>query len=238
MDGSIVGRRYGNGRAFIVALHGWGRDSGDWSRVLDGFDAVAIDLPGFGLSPPPPSPWGTREYGKCVLEEVINRLAAPTIVVGHSFGGRVAVQLADLAPERIKAVVLSGVPFFRDPEQRRKPALRYRGARLAWRRGLISERRFERYRSRFGSPDYRHARGVMRDILVRTVNESYEDELMRLRVPIVLLWGSHDTAAPVELAVRAAKKTGARLEVTEGAGHFLPTEGHEAFRSVLRELTS
>src|SRR5206468_4391460 len=91
-DGRIFGERSGAGAPWVLALHGWRRTHRDFSAVLDGVDAVALDLPGFGTSPPPPEGWGGAEYAKAVLP-VIERMTAPVVVLGHSFGGRVAVHL-------------------------------------------------------------------------------------------------------------------------------------------------
>ena len=53
----------------------------------------------------------------------------------------------------------------------------YRVARSLHARGVIGAARMERWRERYGSPDYLAAHGVMRDVLVRAVNESYEEQL-------------------------------------------------------------
>src|SRR5690349_2241588 len=126
----------------------------DFDTVLEGLDGVAVDLPGFGASAPPPAPWTTAEYAEW-LAPVVDELAAPAVVVGHSFGGRVAVHLALCRPERIGALVLTGVPLLRDPGRpRRRVPLGFRVARALYRRGLVPEARMEALRRRHGSADY------------------------------------------------------------------------------------
>ncbi|MXZ07102.1 MAG: alpha/beta fold hydrolase, partial [Acidimicrobiia bacterium] len=92
-DGQLFGERYGTGSVKVVALHGWGRDRRDFRRVLEGWDAVAVDLPGFGSTPPLPVPAGAAEYAE-VVAGWLEKLEGPVILVGHSFGGRIATVLA------------------------------------------------------------------------------------------------------------------------------------------------
>ncbi len=73
-------------------------------------------------------------------------------------------------------------------------------ARALHRARLVGDGRMERARQRYGSADYRAAQGVMRDVLVRLVNERYDDALAALRCPVELVWGDDDAEAPVETA--------------------------------------
>ena len=202
----------------VLALHGWGRDHRDWSGPLSGLDTVALDLPGFGATPPPPEPWGSPEYA-AALEPVLEDLVAPMVVVGHSFGGRVALQLAERAPERVGALVLSGVPL--GPRRAGgRPRLAFRVTRALNRTGLVSHERMESARQKYGSDDYRRAEGVMRSVLVKAVAEDYDEVLSQINCPVELVWGGDDTAAPVAGA-RAAASALRRANLTELSGdHF------------------
>jgi pimeloyl-ACP methyl ester carboxylesterase len=92
--GRLWGARYGRGKPWVLALHGWGRDHHDFDAVLTGTDAVALDLPGHGVAPEPPGPWSTSEYARWVAPALDEMGEGPVVVVGHSFGARVAVWLA------------------------------------------------------------------------------------------------------------------------------------------------
>lgn len=198
-------------------MHGWGRDHRDWSAVLKGLDSVALDLPGFGASPAPPEAWGSSEFAEA-LAPVLDELVAPAVVVGHSFGGKVALQLAARFPHKVSALVLSGVPLARRAGAR--PRLGFRLVRALNRVGVVGESRMESARQRYGSDDYRRAEGVMRSVLVKTVAESYDDVLKQIACPVELVWGASDTAAPIDGA-RAAASVLRRANLTELAGdHF------------------
>jgi pimeloyl-ACP methyl ester carboxylesterase len=106
--------------------------------------------------------------------------------------------------------------------------------------GLIGDVRMEEIRRSRGSADYRAATGVMREILVKVVNESYEDELTRLKSRVILLWGEDDGEVPVAVAersLRIIRQAGgsAELEVLPGIGHLLPTQAPETISRALAE---
>ncbi len=83
----------------------------------------------------------------------------------------------------------------------------------------------EARRHRSGSSDYRAASGVMRDVFVRLVNETYEDELREITCPVELVWGSDDTAAPVAVAERAVELL-AHPSLTVLSGSRAPHSAH------------
>jgi pimeloyl-ACP methyl ester carboxylesterase len=96
----------------------------------------------------------------------------------------------------------------------------------------------ETARQKYGSSDYRHATGVMRDVLVISVNESYEDELARLDVPVTLLWGEADREVPLDVATRASAllSTTHTLQSLQGIGHLLPSEAPDELANVVGAL--
>ncbi len=233
----LFGERYGSGSVRVVALHGWGRDRRDFRLVLEGLDAVAVDLPGFGATPPPAAAAGAAGYAGMVAAW-LEQLSGPQVLVGHSFGGRVAVVLAATRPELVAGLVLVGVPLLhRLDRAARRPPITYRLVRLAHRAGLISDERLEREKRRRGSADYRAVTGVMRDTLVRVVNESYEDRLPDVACPVRLVWGAADSEVPAEVAHRAAALLrNVDIEVVEGCGHDLPREAPERIRTAIETL--
>jgi pimeloyl-ACP methyl ester carboxylesterase len=205
----------------IAGLHGWARDRNDLRTALAKYRRIVVDLPGFGLSAVPPAAWGAADYAACVaavLQE--HHGGEPAVVVGHSFGGRVAVCLAAARPDLVRGLVLCGVPLLRDSGAD-VPPLGYRVARRAHRLGLLSGQRFEVIRRARGSDDYNAASGIMREVLVRVVNESYDGQLSAITCPVAMLWGSADQAVPPSMAGRASALLPAPVvtEVIEGAGH-------------------
>ncbi len=237
-QGRVFGERLGPGEPTVVALHGWGRDRSDFRAALSGTATLAVDLPGFGASPPPTEPMGAAGYA-AALSAVLKELPGPVVVVGHSFGGRVAIALAAGHPDLVAGLVVVATPLVAGNGPRR-PTSRYRLFRTLHRMGLLGARRMEEVRRRYGSADYRAATGVMREVLVRAVNETYEQQLTTLRCPLRLLWGADDEEVPVEVAERAlaivtAAGGEAQLRIVPGAGHHLCLSHPEVVRAEVEE---
>lgn len=229
--GDVLADRTGDGPPQVLALHGWARSGADFGAILAGTDALAVHLHGFGTTPAPPQAWGSADYADHLAAGLAG--SGPFLVVGHSFGGRVAVRLAARHPELVSALVLTGVPLVRATPAPR-PRWTLRAAKRLHAARLLPASVVDRLRRRGGSADYRAAQGVMRDVLVRVVGEDYREDLGRLAVPVHLVWGEHDDAAPLAGARLAADLVAdVRLDVVPGAGHLLEGDLATAVRAAV-----
>ncbi len=248
--GRLFGQVYGSGTPQVLALHGWRRDHRDFAATLSGepvtapqpslarrpedrqlpgapLNAIALDLPGFGATPEPDGAWGSLAYAEAVAP-VLAEMAPRVVVVGHSFGARVAVQLAKLEPDRLGGLVLSGAPLFPANPERAKPPLRLRLARRLAESGIVSQQRLESLRQRYGSEDYRTSSPRMRSVLVQALREeregAYTEALAAIACPVELIWGALDTAAPTRVAeqIAAVITVPVNLVTCPGVGHLTP----------------
>ncbi len=236
-DGAIFAEVFGEGPPRVLALHGWARRGSDFELALKGMPALAPDLPGFGASPAPENAIGADGYAD-IVAEMLSAFDRPPVLVGHSFGGRVAVCLAAKHPHEVQALILTGAPVVRTGRAR-PPSLVYRSLRALNKARIISDLRMETIRRRRGSVDYRDATGVMREVLVKVVNESYEGQLRDIVCQVGLLWGGADLEVPVSVARVVAELVGqtgdsAELKVLDGVGHNVPVEAPDALRSAIR----
>src|SRR5262249_54386379 len=146
--------------------------------------------------------WGAHEYAALLNGALPEIASQPVVAVAHSFGGRVAVCAAAARPGLYAGLVLTGVPLLRRAGAVKVPR-ELRIARVLHKWHLVSADRVEELREKYGSDDYKQATGVLRDIFVRVVNESYDTELAQLACPVRMVWGADDTAAPLAMAEAA-----------------------------------
>jgi pimeloyl-ACP methyl ester carboxylesterase len=227
----------------VVLLHGWGASSqslaGVAASLATGFRVVSVDLPGFGWSGAPTDAWGTAQYADHVRQLLDTLGLEKVALLGHSFGGGIAIFLAAEHPARVTRLILVA-----SARVRTRPRLAVRAKVVAtkllrrvltlpgW--GRLGERILRRWQDRVGSRDYRAA-GPMRPTLVRVVNEDLSPMLPMIQAPTLLLWGDQDQEVrrpAVEMMV--AQIRGARLVTFPGAGHFPFHDAPEAFQ---RHLT-
>jgi pimeloyl-ACP methyl ester carboxylesterase len=243
LRGQAFGESFGSAPPCVLALHGWARTHEDFRVALSGLgadrpalDAIALDLPGFGASPPPPEAWGAAQYAEAI-SPILDDMAKPVVVVGHSFGGRVAIELAIAAKDRLRGLVLIGVPLVPSKASAGRTKTGYKVVRTLVRAGILGEAQLERARQRYGSRDYREANGVMRSVLVRVLTEDYTDALRQIACPTELLWGAKDTVAPPWLARDALRmlKDGHLTELP-GVDHFVPTAAPSAVYEAVKSL--
>jgi pimeloyl-ACP methyl ester carboxylesterase len=236
LDGRFLAERFGAEPDRVIALHGWGRTRQDWAGALNDVGGLALDQPGFGSAPPPPAAWGSDDYARWLIPLVESH--DRPVLVGHSFGGRVVAQLTAMRPDLVGGLLLTGTPLLRAGTRPKAP-LAYRALRKAGKLGILPEKQVDAARRKYGSADYRNAEGVMREVLVRTVNEEYSsvlDALARYDGPIELVWGAGDTAAPLSTARQIAERTGGTLTVVDDAAHLLQPSLNAAIDQRLRTL--
>ena len=201
----------------LILLHGWGK-SIDALLPLgvilsDSFRVYLPDLPGFGATPLPEeakaeeTAWTTYHYAEAVLDYMDQNGLSSAHFLGHSFGGRICLQLAAHFPDRVEDLILMDAAGLK-PVRTRKQRLRLLRVRTIGRaiylsKGLVGEKKFQEYRQwyakKFGSKDYQNA-GDMRRILVNTVNEDQTENARKIDKRTLILWGTGDLETPFYMA--------------------------------------
>ena len=189
--------QYGSGHD-IILLHGWGQNIEMMKPVGDNFSdrfrITILDFPGFGESDEPKEAWNIDKYSG-FLEEFVSKLEIKKpIVIGHSFGGRVAIRYSARNP--IEKLVLFGAPCIRIQEE--LPI----GVKVL---KTIKKLPFmndigEYMKNYIGSRDYKAASPIMRQTLVEVVNEDLSKYAREIEEPTLLIWGTNDTEAPIKEA--------------------------------------
>lgn len=227
-DNEINYIQYGSGED-IILLHGWGQNIemmkplGD--RLEKNYRITILDFPGFGKSTEPKESLNIYEYCE-VLEELVEKLKIKNpIIMGHSFGGRVGIVYA--SKNEVKKLVFFGSPCVRNEKD--KPGLKVRVLKkLATIPVLNKLAAFAK--KHMGSRDYRNASEVMRNTLVKVVNEDLSECAKKINAPTLLMWGEYDTEAPVEDAQKLEK-------IIKDAGLIVfPNSTHYAYLENLQQV--
>jgi len=230
--------KLGSGGTPLVMLHGWGK-SHLALRPLAELLAVertvyVVDLPGFGRSAPPPSPWGTADYMQRVVEFLNHEQLVCVDLLGHSFGGRISVRLAAQHPERVrKLILMSSHGLIRSRTFNERVRIWGIGLlRSAFRfiDGAFGSRLYaDTFVRRFGSRDYLAA-GELRATFVKVVNEDLTEIARRIQAQTLLLWGDRDSETPPEFAQRYASL------IQHSELRLLPGKGHEPYENAGHHL--
>lgn len=189
--------QYGEGKD-ILLLHGWGQNIEMMKPIGDNlcnkFRITILDFPGFGESDEPTNAWTIDDYSN-MLEVFVKKVGIKKpIIMGHSFGGRVAIRYS--AHNSIEKLVLFGSPCIRIQKElplsvkilkaiKKLPGLNQVG---------------EYMKKYIGSRDYKAASPVMRQTLVNVVNADLSMYAKNIEEPTLLIWGEHDDEAPLEEA--------------------------------------
>lgn len=200
----------------VIFLHGWGGGASAFlfcaERLKEEFRCVLVDFPGFGESDEPPVPWTVGDYAAEVVA-LADRLGATEFaLVGHSFGGRVALETAAEHPERVRSLALvdsAGLKPRRKPSYFLRVAVHKISKRLGG-RGLK------------GSADYRALSPVMKGTFIKVVNYDQTPLLPRVKCPTAVFWGKGDRDTPLYMAKRF-------LRGIKNSSLFLLDGGHFAY---------
>lgn len=225
-------------------LHGWQDDLHTFDSLVPYLSPtrriIRLDLPGFGKSELPRAAWTLNDYARLVRACIEKLNIQIDMLIGHSFGGRIAIKGITAKILQPRALVLIASPGGGKRRTARnaffKIAARIGGWLLHipplvfWREGL----RRRLYRG-IGS-DYASA-GALRETFLNIVTENISDSAKQITTPTLLIWGEEDTETPLSDGERLARLIrGSALKKIRGAGHFVHRERPREVARIIQEF--
>jgi pimeloyl-ACP methyl ester carboxylesterase len=265
LDGTLVNYvDVGSGESEpVVLVHGLG---GQWQNWLENIPrlaqerrVLALDLPGFGLTPEPADgEISITGYGRCVNAFCEQLGAGRVHLVGNSMGGFVAAEVAIQFPARVSRLALVSAAGISSADTLQAPILTI--GRLA---SAIATNTAARYRALASRPITRHAslalvarhprlfkpdfayegffKGAGKpgfdDALRASLDYDFRDRLPEVKVPTLIVWGEKDSIIPVRDADEFERLIDdSRKVVMKDTGHIPMAERPQAFNDVLTEF--
>jgi pimeloyl-ACP methyl ester carboxylesterase len=231
-------------QGLFLILHGWGSRAEKWRKVGEllaenGYKVIIPDLPGFGKSDKPARAWNLDDYCNFVNEFVQHLNLEKFYLLGHSFGGALAVKCSLKFPEKVNKLFLVGAACFRRKAVRKR--LFYIIAKILKIFSFLPGYLFLRkgfYKFIVRRSDYPYAEGIMKDIYLKIIKEDLSSFLPLIQTPTVIIWGENDKIKKIkEARLLQEKIKNSKLEILANAGHSLYRKyPEESVKIIIRYL--
>ena len=190
------------------------------------FRVIAVDMTGFGESPPMKTPYSVSDYAE-EIKRVIDEIGEEKIdVVAHSFGGRVLVKLLQ-TEKRIDKIVLTGSAGLKPGR-----GIKYYAKIFLFK--VLSKFVKKEKLKRFYSSDYLKLNEVMRESFKLIIKENLIKEYSEIQNRTLLIFGKKDKETPLYMAKQMRKLIkNSELVVLRKEGHFCFMENPTAFNGAV-----
>ena len=250
IDGLKINYRDEGEGPLLILLHGWGSNvdlfDGIFRFASKKYHVVGMDMPGFGKSDEPAEPWEVSDFVDFVIHFVKKLFPdeKEIMFLGHSMGGRVIIKMIGTKTEeelgfKIPRVILTDsagikpVPSGKQSSKTKRYKF-YKNVLIKTGIAKLFPDTLENLKKKFGSADYAAASPVMRNSLVKVVNEDLAPYMPKVTMPALLIWGDQDTATPLSDGQQMEKlMPEAGLAVIPGAGHYSFLDNQYMFNKIL-----
>lgn len=239
-DIAVEYRDDGDGPVMLF-LHGWQDDLHTFDAIAETLKnkwrIISVDLPGFGMSEMPKFAWDLAAYAEFVKDFVEKLSITPDILVGHSFGGRIAIKAVAtklLYSRKLILLASAGISKTNTPRNLFFAAIAKMGKLIT----LIPPFYFWRNQLRrklyaWTGSDYLQSGPLLQGIFLNIIKEDVRFIAAQINIPTLLVWGKQDTETPISDGKRLAEIIpDATLEIIPGAGHFI----HRQYPARVAEL--
>jgi pimeloyl-ACP methyl ester carboxylesterase len=223
----------------IIILHGWGSNPSRWSKFIKllqqknkQLKIFCPQLPGFGASKLN-KPWNLDDYVSWLENFCKKHCLKKVVLIGHSFGGRIAIKYSVKHAKRVQKMVLINSAGIRTTNMFKKKIfyiLAKLGKNIFQLPGLeklYSTARKILYKLA-REKDYFKADSVMQKTMKKIINVDLKNSASLIKCPTLLIWGKDDKITPLKIGeILQDKIEKSRLVIFQHAGHGLPVKNPE-----------
>lgn len=222
----------GEGQPLLI-VHGWGGSTVSWEKVQEilsknNLKVICFDLPGFGKSSNPNKPWGTDEYIKFIADFSKAIGLNKFFLLGHSFGGGLAVKFSASFPEKVIALILCNAAVIRTNKKLNfRQKISYFITKISYAilpDSFLNKRFYPLIRKLIykiaGVNDYYLAQGVMKETFKIISTQDLTEFALKIKAPTLIIWGKDDKTLPLDDGIVLKKIIpNSQIEIIEKAGH-------------------
>lgn len=229
----------------LLFLHGWKGTKEVWDKNIKhlskDFDCIALDLPGFGKSQTPNEIWNLEKYADFINDFIEGLGLDKVILVGKSFGGRIAIYFAYKYPYRLNKLVLVA-------------AAGVEGKSFLTRGKILVAKTFKFALNHFGVDSQSLYKSSLGQALCKVFKISREESIYKLevkklvtsldlsfycseiRVPTLIIWGKNDKVLPLKIGKKLHRLIKDSKFVVINGGHNAHVECSDEFNNFLSEF--
>ena len=230
----------------LLLLHGWRNDLHSFDPLVpllaNDYKVISLDLPGFGGTEGPSGPWHIDDYIEFVSSFIKKLHIEDYFIVGHSFGGRIAVKgigTGMLTPQKLVLISAAGVSA---PHSIRRISYKI-VAKLG--RAITSIPTLKHFQTvlkkrlyKNSGSDYLYA-GSLKDTYLNVIHEDLSKYAKRISIPTLLIWGALDGQTPLADGKRFSKIIKySKLVVFKDDGHFVHQEKPQDVAKLINDFIS
>lgn len=232
----------------LIILHGWQSSKEKWQKVKeniesDEIEVIVPDIPGFKPETELQKSWNLDDYVEWLKD--FSQDKEKFFLLGHSFGGRVAIKFASIYPQKLFGLILVAAAGIK-----KEPSVP--GKVLGWGTKMVRTLKIEEmpqtrgfwqvfkklfYRYILRKTDYLEASGFLKETIKNILEEDLTPLLKEIKVPVLILWGENDKITPVSDAKLMAEKIkDSNLEILENIGHTPHLENPELLTQKIKSF--
>ncbi len=222
----------GQGKTVLI-IPGWGTVINTYITLINSISTYAnvlcLDMPGFGESDEPKNSWNVDDYISFIIKFIKSQNIDELDVIGHSNGGRIIIKLMsrnDLDFKINKIILIGSAGIVHEKTIKQKIRIKIfkickRFAQIKIIKSLFPSL-LDKVKNHFGSADYKNASPIMRETMVKLVNEDLKDFLPNIGVPTLLIWGENDIETPIaDAEIMEQMIPDAGLVRIKGCSHYV-----------------